>query len=560
MKPNNYVNIFTGIFAVLAAVVLYSIIAITLPNGISCDEGNYLMGYLPQQDITLSATNYHYLIRCISGEVEGENIMWYRYFRFVFSLLGLLVLAISSYKWLTICIHRDMRNIRWQYYSCIFMAGAMAFTFGPPTISYDSLLSIFVPILLSLLFWRRYSSLKSVKYLASTLAGCLSFFAFINYPPSTVLIIFLIMLWWLIEGNYFETWRNILYYLVGVMIGGFVCHLFVFSIIEFIQETWDIVVTVMTEKSMSRHDSAGLIGALIKTIGNVSLVYVSVTIIAYGVFYVAGKANLPKWLPYIIGLLCLCPLLVRSLYEYNRMGYYVVTILAIISGRYLHGMKETKNISYREFLLSVIFIFLPIFGVWGTNQPMIIKALILAPSWVVAYYILRNGTIKLVERELDLAFVWLFFFGYVWLGNFHRYQYYYTPRSSKIELKEFARPQEVKVNPELHRYLTDVCDTLNYYGCKTGDYYLAFGEHQIIVYLNGGFIAGNLPYHWWQYKDKNKEVPKAVILFKKEENDVITYMRDANWDFPKSYYRTEMRPMATNMGEELRTVLYIKKQ
>jgi len=153
----------------------------------------------------------------------------------------------------------------------------------------------------------------------------------------------------------------------------------------------------------------------------------------------------------------------------------------------------------------------------------------------------------------------MLFAGYIYLGNFERYHYYYTPRSSKYELTGVLRPQKVLVSQYQQSYFHDVLDSLQMAGCKAGDRYMAFGENQMAVYLAGGFIDGRLPYHWWQYKMFEKEPPKAFILFKNEEVDVLEYYKQADWGFPDSYRRMELRQMSENMGDGLRTVIYVKK-
>ena len=87
---------------------------------------------------------------------------------------------------------------------------------------------------------------------------------------------------------------------------------------------------------------------------------------------------------------------------------------------------------------------------------------------------------------------------------------------------------------------------------------MAFGENQMAVYLAGGFIDGRLPYHWWQYKVFEEEAPKAVIIFKNEEEDVIDHFREADWMFPEDYERIEMRQMSQNLGDDYRTVIFVK--
>ena len=153
----------------------------------------------------------------------------------------------------------------------------------------------------------------------------------------------------------------------------------------------------------------------------------------------------------------------------------------------------------------------------------------------------------------------MFFAGYIYLGNFERYHYYYSPRSSKYELAGVLRPQKVLVSQYQQTYFHDVLDSLQMAGCKAGDRYMAFGENQMAVYLAGGFIDGRLPYHWWQYKEFETEPPKAFIFFKNEEADVLDYYKQAEWGFPDDYRRIEMRKMSENMGDDLKTVIYVKQ-
>jgi len=207
----------------------------------------------------------------------------------------------------------------------------------------------------------------------------------------------------------------------------------------------------------------------------------------------------------------------------------------------------------------LIWVAVPLAGVFGTNQAIMRKAIMFTPFWLLAFYQL---TAKLESNEyerLSLVFLTMLLAGYMYLGNFQRYQYYYTPRSSKYEIVGVARPQSVRVSKYQQEYYRDLIDSLRVAGCQPGDRYMAFEEDLMAVYLTGGYIEGRLPYHWWQYKQMDGEAPDAFILFKKEESAVIHHFEPANWGFPQAYRRMEMRQAAENMEDELRTVLYVRK-
>ena len=219
----------------------------------------------------------------------------------------------------------------------------------------------------------------------------------------------------------------------------------------------------------------------------------------------------------------------------------------------------------KQFLLSkeaffvLVLIAIPFAGVFGTNQPILKKAVIYVPFWLVAFFYLSTQLKTESNERLSLLFVVLLLAGYVWLGNFQRYHCYYTPRSSRYEIVGASRPQGVLVSQYQQQYYSDLLDSLRTSGCKPGDKYMAFGENQMAVYLAGGYIDGRLPYHWWQYKGFENNAPQAFILFKTEENDVIEYFQQTDWAFPENYDRIEMRQMSQNMGEKYRTVVYIKR-
>ncbi len=80
------------------------------------------------------------------------------------------------------------------------------------------------------------------------------------------------------------------------------------------------------------------------------------------------------------------------------------------------------------------------------------------------------------------------------------------------------------------------------------------------VYLAGGYIEGSLSYHWWQYEKKDGNAPDVFILFGKEERPVLQYFESVGWAFPEAYRRIEMRQASENMGGDLRTVLYVRKE
>lgn len=541
-----------GILAWGAAVMVWYLIISTLRNGVSCDEGFYLMGYLRNQDIEGQATDFHFIVRALCGAFPDDNIMVFRYVRLVWNAIALSIFAVSSFKWLS--QKKGMRVSRWVYYPMVLLAGAMSFTFAAPTVSYDSIEVMITLFATSSLCVQLVSDRGWIRNMAAIGVGFFLWFAFTNYPSAGACLMILIALGYWLECDK-ERWRGVLFAFLGLALAMLVNHLFVRDLRPWFSEMTSTFVATFTETSLSRHDSGSLISGMLWTVGKLLLVVVPTVAVLTMAF---RKIRLPEWLLWgMVAVLCMVLLVVRKVYDLH--GTLFLLPLAVMLSKVL----ARSDVKIGEFLISkqmwlvLVFAAVPLAGVFGTNQAVMNKAVIFAPFWLLAFYLLKVHT-EQTDVRLDLAFLVMLFAGYVYMGNFQRYHYYYTPRSSKYELVGVARPQSIKVSQYQQEYYCDVLDSLYAAGCGQGDSYMAFGENQMAVYLAGGYIDGRQPYHWWQYKVFEEEAPKAFILFKKEEDDVIGYFAQAGWAFPEAYRRMELRQMSENMGDEYRTVVYVR--
>lgn len=543
-----------GVLAWMAAIVVWYLIVCTLRNGISCDEGYYLMGYLRGQNVEGQATDFHSIVRAVCSPFADDDIMVFRYLRLVMNGLALLVFALSSFRWLS--RKKQLTVSRWAYYPFVALAGAMSFTFAAPTISYDSIELILALLIATLLFVQLATGRKWIRHLSGFGIGFLLWFAFANYPPAGVCLAILFAVVYFLECDG-EKWKDVVFAFVGLGVAMVVHHLFVHDLRMWFSDMAKVFVSTFTEKSKSRHDSGSLVIAVLLTVGKQLLIYVPTTIV---LTLLMKKVTLPKWLQWTtVLLICAVLLVVRGVY--HLYGTLLLFPIALMLSEVLSKPcgKISRTLFNKEMLMVLVFVAIPLAGVFGTNQAVMRKAVVFAPFWLVAYYLLSTQVKKQIEYKLDLVLLTMLFAGYIYLGNFERYHYYYTPRSSKYELTGVLRPQKVLVSQYQQSYFHDVLDSLQMAGCKAGDRYMAFGENQMAVYLAGGFIDGRLPYHWWQYKMFEKEPPKAFILFKNEEADVVEYFKQAEWDFPEGFRRMELRQMSENMGDGLRTVIYVKK-
>ena len=543
-----------GAITWVAVLFVWYLIVSTLRQGISCDEGYYLMGYLRNQVIEGIGTDFHSIVRAICRPFSDDNIMVFRYLRLFLNSMAVIVFTASSYEWLS--RKKSLRISRWAYYPMALLAGAMSFTFATPTISYDSIELIIVLLTASLFFVLFTSERSVVKSFCAFGIGFFLWFACTNYPPAGVCMVVLFLIAYLLEAND-KSWCHLLTAMFGVLLAIVISHFFVHDLKDWFSEISKVFVSTFTEESKSRHDAGSLISVMLSTVAKVLLIYLPLVVILTLLYKRVHLSDKILW----GGVLLLCAVLVffRRTYELRGLLFPIPVALMLAKVLARPGLSMKQFLLSKEALFVLVLIAIPFAGVFGTNQPILKKAVIYVPFWLIAFFYLSCLIKTETNERLNLLFVVLLLAGYVWLGNFQRYHYYYTPRSSRYEIVGASRPQKVLISQYQQQYFSDLLDSLRMAGCKPDDKYMAFGENQMAVYLAGGYINGRLPYHWWQYRHFEQKAPQAFVLFKKEESAVIDYFQQANWGFPEAYKRMEMRQMSQNMGEEYRTVVYTLK-
>lgn len=535
--------------------VLYLIIG-TLHQGISCDEGFYLMGYLHNQSLGGFISDYANIVRVITPRSLEENIMVYRYERLILFLLSITLFAVSLYKWLKQRYGISINKI--LFFSFVFMACAMSYTFASPTISYDSIQTLAYLLSFSFLFLALTAQKTAWQNGFLLISGMISIVGVFNYFPSGLYLIFIVSCCIFFFCNKSKGQKWVLYTL-GILIGIVLYHLIVRNLIGYAEVVYNTILTALTEKSPSRHDSGSLIKSLFIKL-SLFLIFIP-AIYLFSVLFRKIKIN--KIIYYsLLVVATIFYLIYRKIYNIYAPLFFVPIALLIagIISESTVSLKSKEN--RKEFIFLTLLLLLPFFATFGTNQNLFAKMLIFLPFWMIIFFILLSKVknLRLIQAATLLMLVTLFA-GYVYLGNFSRYHYYYTPRSSKFPIENIERKQKITISKFQQAYYREIADTLKAHGSQKGDEYLAFGENQMTVFLMGGHISGNLPYHWFQYENFPKQRPKFFVLFKNEEQEVIDLLKSTNWNFPYDYQRREMCSMSENMDqEELKTVIYALKE
>ena len=397
-----------GAFAWMAAFFVWFFIVSTLRNGISCDEGYYLLGYLRNQSIQGIGTDFHAIVRAFGHSFPDDNIMVFRYMRLILNVVAIILFAITSFEWLM--RRKNLRISRWAYYPMVLLAGGLAFTFATPTISYDSLELILVLAAASFLLILFTSEKNAAKTTCAFAVGFLLWFACTNYPPAGVCVSILFLIVYFLEAENKKS-THLLAALLGVVAAIVISHFFIHDMKEWFSEMSKVFVSTFTEESQSNHDAGSLVSVMLITVGQALLVFVPAVVLftlMYKRIHVSEKI---QWV--VILLLCAVLLVVRQIYELRGILFLIPVSLVLAK------VLAQPEFSLKEFLLSkeaflvLVLLAIPFAGVFGTNQPILNKAVIFVPFWLLAFFCLSALVKTETNERLGLLFIALLTAGYV---------------------------------------------------------------------------------------------------------------------------------------------------
>ena len=130
--------------------LLYALIFWSINRGVSVDEGYYLLGYLADQPIKYTLTDFHNIVKSMFFFLPEDNALHLRIIRVVLTLLALYYFTRSSYNWL-----REEYPIalnRLTYFSLSYLTGTLCFAYASLILYYDNIEMILYLISFGLVF------------------------------------------------------------------------------------------------------------------------------------------------------------------------------------------------------------------------------------------------------------------------------------------------------------------------------------------------------------------------------------------------------------------------
>ena len=181
-------------------------------------------------------------------------------------------------------------------------------------------------------------------------------------------------------------WAHLLAAFLGVVVAIVVSHFFIHDMKEWFSEMSRVFVSTFTEESQSNHDAGSLVSVMLITVGQALLVLVPAVVLFTLMYKRVHVSDKLQWI--IVLLLCAILLVVKQIYELR--GILFMIPVALVLAKVL-AQPETRLKDFlhsKEAFLVLILMALPFAGVFGTNQPILIKAVIFAPFWLLAFFCL----------------------------------------------------------------------------------------------------------------------------------------------------------------------------
>ncbi len=551
-----------GLFTAVFSAVCFIFIFCTIDRGTSCDEGYYLLAYLPDQPMSWGVSQFGFIVRKIFWFLPDDAALYLRYIRFFLNILILAFFSFSSFVWLKKKYSLSVSPI--IYYSLVFLSGILSFGFATPILYYDNIQLFIYLLVFGIYFLLATYDSSFIRNIFWVLIGIFCVFGVFNYISSGILLIIILLILLLTETNYV---KNILFLFAGILLGVVVYHLFIRNVIETFNDIFSSF--LLAQKGLTRHNNEQLAIALLQYLLEFIVLFGIFSIIGWVVsFIITFRNNKIKYLSYILtAIIVFAILLHRWLFYKYYTGLFIMPIAFIFSyAIYLKSPNNTNLLSFKKILTVAILIFIPLTGVFGTNQNISAKMLFFMPFWVTAYFLLISFIDFKHTAFLKIShsiYVLLLIGGFTYLVYFSRYHYYYSPKQSNTNITDTSRFRNIRVSGWQKEFNDRAIHLLNDMGFKKGDKILAFYDNFITVYMAGGYVPNNLIYQFEVFASDKQNIPSYpvnyILIIEEQEKAMQSFLKHTDWGFPSDYMRFDLGKAAENLPAQYNSILYIRK-
>lgn len=544
-----------AVLALGAIAVLYGLIFWSINKGVSIDEGYYLLGYLEGQQLGPNTSDFHRIIRSVFFFILDDNVLMFRWVRIILTICLLFLFLGSAYAWL---VKKNGAIIsKTMFFILGILSGTMCFSYASPVIYYDNLQLMIYLFCFSLFFIGGSSNNTVLKHAIYAILGFILVFGLINYPPSGMLLIVIILV---LIGIYESpgiknTGLSWLFIAMGFILGLIVYSIWIHDARSFFEEAiWAF--NNSAKSAMAKYDTDGQLLVIGKYLLGMLRVYVPIAGLAAVYFLLIYKTNVNRYvLNVLFGVILLLTAYKFSSYFSNILLLPVILLFADAVIQMIgkkQGFRMSKN---RYFVL--ILIVLPVMAVAGSNQRLEMKIMYFMPFWFLAYFILLAEIKRyLLPWQVNIwhtVFIIVFFVVFSAQGFIKHIHYNYSIKRSKYLIENAERFTNIGVSEYQCNFYENGIRELKKAGFKPGDKVLSFFETFMLVYAAGGYVPHSLTYSAEFFVNSASNIPPEksnyIIIDEYQVPMMTEFLASTDWDFPTSYQIVELGTDGHNLTQ-----------
>ncbi|NQT77511.1 MAG: hypothetical protein HQ565_07335 [Bacteroidetes bacterium] len=534
------------IIALGAITLLYSLIFWSVNKGVSIDEGYYLLGYLHDQQLGPSTTDFHRIVRTLFFFIPEDNVLIFRWTRVILTIVLLLLFLWSCYKWIEkqykISFNKTL------FYSMGILTGTMCFSYASPVIYYDNIQLLIYLLAFSLFFFSLQTASILWKYLSFFSLGIILVLGLTNYPPSGLLLLGLIFL---LTGIYLYPSftgmvKSCLIIFGGVIAGAVFYSLIIYDIRDFFNEAL-LAYTNAAKSPKAKYDADGQWLVIGKYFLGMAKFYLPVLGLSLVYILLSQKKLINRIILNIVfGLVLLVVTYKYSVYFSNIL---LLPIVLLLLDTTVNAIARKKRIHLsKNLILAIMLLALPLLAVAGSNQRLEMKMVYFMPFWFLALFVLygefRTYNEKSSFNVINYVFIIVFFIVFVAQGFLKHIHYNYSIKRSIYPIEGAVRFTNIGVSEYQQNFYENGIRELKKAGFEKGDDVLAFYKTFMLVYAAGGYVPHRLTYSAEFFVANKDNIPQNkvdyIIIDQGQIAMVTEFLEQSDWNFPESYNKVEL--------------------
>lgn len=534
------------------------------------DEGLYMLNFLYPNE-TAPYWKYGVLFNQIFGWLDFQ-VIEYRALRLVLTLFSTWVLTWGFWHWMK---NNTFFNSKFQFsrlgiFAFLSLGSLVGYSFGPQTLSYNSLLNIDLQFILGLFFYYLFANQKHQKIKAwASLSGIgfILMLMFFTKFSAAILVLGALVFWIaLFHINRNKFFKNLildnLFLLVGIIFGLNYFALSSDSLSDLFAELSNSLSTVPGHDLTTIYKTY-TVSSRFAFVDSVLWMF-EIPILFLLLIWFKSEMKQGDFLFIFLGILIytcvrffLKDYFKSGLIHVNTAFYPYISIL--FSFLVLHFLIHFKNkkekitIPKREvYLVSFLLFFIPILASAGTNNSLPLQCVLFLSNWFLLFYILLIRISEFIQNKF-FAICIVIFIGIISVSQ-TIFGFVYAPYrlngnlfAQKENVENLEKVKNLKLDLQSKNFILKIDSILNSKIKRLENQpMISVNASPGIVYLLNGISPGSGWYKYYEHElncfniqKSNLENLNKSILFVEGDgripNEFVDCLNEKGFDFPSSF-------------------------